>query len=88
VRIVRRLAAACAVLALLLACVAADSQGALSGDDGDDVAVCCDLSAVLPAAHGELSLTLSPCGAVFVDDLPPSGRAPELDIFRPPEPRA
>lgn len=85
---VRRLAAGCAVLALLVACLAPDSQGALSGDDGDDVAVCCDLSAVLPAAHGELAVTLSPCGAVFVDDRLPSGRAPALEIFRPPEARA
>lgn len=76
-------------MALVLACVATDPQGAVSGDDGgDDVAACCDLSAVLPAARAEPPLALSPCGAVFVDARAPSGRAPELEIFRPPEARA
>jgi hypothetical protein len=89
VRIVRRLAAACAVVALLLAVVAGDSQGACAGDDGDgDVAVACDLTAVLPPAPGEAPPALSLCGAVFVDACAPSGHAPELEIFRPPRTRA
>jgi len=88
VTVVRKLAAACAVLALLLACVVTDSQGAFAGDDGDDVAAACaDLSAVLPAARVEPLVGVSPCGTIFVDERTPTGHAPELDIFRPPQAR-
>ena len=76
-------------MALVLACVASDSQGAFSGDDGDDdVAVCFDLAAVLPAARVEPLVALAPAGVVFLDERAPSGRAPELEIFRPPEAHA
>lgn len=87
-RIASKLAAACAVVALVMAFIAGDPQGLFSGDDGDDVAVTCDLSAVLPATRGEPAVTLSQCGAVFVDERAPAGHAPELEIFRPPQRRA
>ncbi|HVT06994.1 MAG TPA: hypothetical protein VHO67_06035 [Polyangia bacterium] len=84
-RIVRKVIALCAVVALAAACLAADPTGT-PGDDGDDeVTLAFDLSAALPASRGEpAQVTLAAAGAVFVEDQAPQGRLPELDIFRPP----
>jgi len=86
VRTLARLASACAILALLLACVAGDNtQGPLSGDDGsDDVSSFVDLSRILPATRTEPELALPPTGSVFVDQQSPHARLTTLEIFRPP----
>jgi hypothetical protein len=85
VRILRRLVSACAVVALVLACVAGDPQGPLSGDDTtDDASSVLDLSRVLPAARTEPQLALAPSGPVFVDQQIPNARLTTLEIFRPP----
>lgn len=90
-RIGAKLVAACAVVAVLLACVTVDSP--FSGDDGDDdvaTTVAGSLSAVLPAARTEPELVMPACSdAAFVDDdQAPKSRASELEIFRPPRARA
>ena len=84
-RTLARLASACAILALLLACLAGDTQGSLSGDDGsDDVSSFVDLSRILPATRSEPELALAPTGSVFVDQQSPNARLTTLEIFRPP----
>jgi hypothetical protein len=89
VRTLARVTSACAILALLLACVAGDSQGSLSGDDGnDDVSSFVDLSRILPATRTEPVLALAPSGSVFVDQQSPNARLTTLEIFRPPRARA
>jgi len=89
VRILRRVVAFCAVVALAMACLTGDPTG-MPGDDGDDeVTVAFDLSAALPANRAEPAQeTLAAAGAVFAEDQAPQGRLPELDIFRPPRPTA
>jgi hypothetical protein len=85
VRILRKLVSACAVVALVLACVAGDPQGSLSGDDGnDDVSSVVDVSRILPATRTEPELALAPSGTVFVDHQSPNARLTSLEIFRPP----
>ena len=81
--------AACAVVALVAACVVGDPQGSLSGDDDgyDDTAIA-DVSCVLPACRAEPVLTLDLSGTVFVDQLAPPARRATLEIFRPPRARA
>ena len=77
--------AACAVFALVLACVAGDPQGSLSGDDdGYDDASVADISCVLPACRAEPVLAVQAAGAVFVNHPAPSSRLSTLEIFRPP----
>ena len=81
--------AACAVIALVLACVAGDPQGSLSGDDdGYDDASVADISCVLPACRAEPILIVQPARAVFLNQPAPSSRLTTLDIFRPPRARA
>ena len=88
-RILGRLVSACAIVALVLACVAGDPQGPLSGDDGnDDVSSVVDVSRILPAARTEPELVLAPTGTVFVDHQAPNARLSTLEIFRPPRARA
>jgi hypothetical protein len=85
VRVVRTLASICAVVALIVACVAGDPSGSLSGDDGnDDVPTAADASPVLPASRAEPELALCQNGSVFVDQRSPISRLTTLDIFRPP----
>ena len=84
-RSVRVLASICAVIALILACVAGDPSGSLSGDDGnDDVSAALDFSTVLPASRAEPELALSESELVFLDQRTPVSRLTTLDIFRPP----
>jgi hypothetical protein len=85
VRILGRLVSACAIVALVLACVAGDPQGPLSGDDGsDDVSSVVDVSRILPATRTEPELALAPSGSVFIDSAAPHARLTTLEIFRPP----
>jgi hypothetical protein len=92
-RIAVRLVAACALVALVVACLSTDSQGPFSGDDGDDeiaAAGAGSLPAALPAelAGPQLAAPV-PAGAAFVDESQaPKSRLTVLDIFRPPRPRA
>jgi hypothetical protein len=89
VRILTRLVSACAVVALVLACVAGEPQGPLSGDDGnDDVSSVVDLSRILPATRTEPELALVPSGSVFINREVPNTRLTTLEIFRPPRARA
>lgn len=79
------LASICAIAALIVACVAGDPSGSLSGDDGnDDVPAATDAAPVLPASRAEPELVLRPSGSVFVDQRSPTSRLTTLDIFRPP----
>jgi hypothetical protein len=85
VRLVRRLASICAVIALIVACVAGDPSASLSGDDGnDDVPTAPDVSTALPASRAEPELALCQSGSVFVYQQAPTSRLTTLDIFRPP----
>jgi hypothetical protein len=84
VRIVTRLVATCAAVALVLACVLCDPQGSLCGDDGDDAPASVDLSAVLPVTHDEPLVVPPISGLVFVDHQPPPSRLTTAEIFRPP----
>ena len=88
-RITRAFVAACAVIALVLACVAGDPQGSLSGDDdGYDEASVVDISCVLPACRAEPVLVVQPTGTVFLNLPVPSSHLTPLEIFRPPRARA
>jgi hypothetical protein len=84
VRIVRSVASICAVVALIVACAAADPWGSLSGDDSTDDAAKIVTSAVLPATPATPRVVLAPVGSVFVQRQPPPSRLTTLDIFRPP----
>ena len=84
-KLLGRIVSACAIVALVLACVAGDPQGSLSGDDGnDDVSSVVDLSRVLPASRTQPEVAIEPTGSVFVDQQTPHARLTTLEIFRPP----
>ena len=84
-RVVRVLASVCAIVALLVACVAGDPSGSLSGDDGnDDLSAAVDFAMVLPASRVDPEPPLCESGSVFLDQRTPISRLTTLDIFRPP----
>jgi hypothetical protein len=86
---IAKLVALCAVVALGLACVAADPLNWPGADSDDEVAITLDLSAALPATRAEPPVKpAGPSGGVIADEESPQGRHPELDIFRPPRHRA
>jgi len=81
----RLLVAACAAMALALACVTGELPGAGAVDDDGGAAVSAtdSIEALPPVAGVELSPPSS-SGGVFVDlSFPPSRLSP-ADVFRPP----
>jgi hypothetical protein len=85
VRIVRFLAATCAVIALVAACLTADPQGPRLFGEDDDAQVSVDLSDTLPAVPIESPLVPpNPSGSVHVDHRPPPSRLTTAEVFRPP----
>lgn len=82
-RILAKLVAVCAIVALVATCTAGDPFG--SPDDPDDeTAIAFHLTPVLPPAHLEPDVILMVTSTAFVEDHPVHGRLAELDIFRPP----
>ncbi|HEY5450291.1 MAG TPA: hypothetical protein VIQ54_16165 [Polyangia bacterium] len=82
----RLLVAACAAMALALACVTGELRGVGAVDDqgGDVASAAADTFEALPAVAGVEPQPPPPAGAVF-DDLPfPSSRMMTADVFRPP----
>ena len=82
----RLLVAACAAIALALACVTGELRGAGAVDDQDsDVAsAAADTFEALPVVACVEPQPPLPAGPVF-DDLPfPSSRMMTADVFRPP----
>jgi hypothetical protein len=82
----RLLVAACAALALALACVTGELRGGAVDDDGSDsnvVSAADTIEALPPVAGMELSPP-SPSGGVFVDLSFPPSRLATADVFRPP----
>lgn len=80
----RLLVAACAALALALACVSGELRGGAVDDDGGDVVSVSDTIEALPPVAGlELSPPSSSVG-VFVDLCFPPSRLATADVFRPP----
>jgi hypothetical protein len=90
VRIVRLVASSCAVIALVMACLAGDPQGPrLIGDRDDSPAAAADLSDMLPAVPATPALVPpKPNGSVHVDHRPPPSRLTTAEVFRPPRGRA
>ena len=85
----RLLVAACAALALALACVTGELRGGVVGDEGGDpdVAAAADLfEALAPVASPQLVPPPSG-GDVFVDLHFPPARVTTAEVFRPPQPR-
>ena len=89
-RTITRLLAACATVALLLACLNVDPLGSgISGDDrNDDVPSSLDVSFVLPATQPAPLHLPSITGSVFFDHRPPPSRLTTAEVFRPPRARA
>jgi hypothetical protein len=81
--------AACAFVALLVACLAGAPRGERAVDcEGDDVASAIDVSQALPS-HGVLAVSARPVdrSATFLDQPPPSCRLTIAEVFRPPQAR-
>ena len=77
--------ATCVAAALVLACLAGDPQGSLSGDDSHgDVPSSLDISNALPATQIEPPLVPPVSGSVFVDHRLPPSRLTTAEVFRPP----
>ena len=83
----RLLVAACAAMALALACVTGELRGAGAVDDQDsDVAsAAADTFEALPPVTGVEPQPPPPGGSVFVDRPFPSSRMTTADVFRPPQ---
>ena len=88
VRLVRLDAIACAVFALVLACVAGERlTPRVFGDEGDDVASALDLSDSLLATSLVPPVVPPKRGSVFVDHRPPPSCLLTAEVFRPPRAR-
>jgi len=84
----RLLVAACAAMALALACVTGDLRGAGALDDGDGDAVCAgDTFEMLPPPPVPQLSPPSSGGTVFVDLQFPPSRMTTAEVFRPPQAR-
>jgi hypothetical protein len=85
VKIGRLLVAACAALALVVACASGELRGAVD-DDGSDVGSMADSLDALPAVAGvTLPAPPQPAGKVFIDLQFPPSRVATADVFRPPQ---
>jgi hypothetical protein len=84
----RLLVAACAALALALACVSGELRGGSAAHEGDsDVAAAADVFEALPPASG-LQVSPPPSGGgIFVALPSPTSRMSTAEVFRPPQPR-
>ena len=81
----RLLVAACAAIALALACVTGDLRAAGAVDDqGADVVSAADAFEALPPVAGVEPPPPPPIGSVFIDLPFPSSRMTTADVFRPP----
>ena len=82
----RLLVAACAVIALAVACVSGELRGAGAVDDdcGAIVSVS-DTFEALPATTGVELAPPPPGGLVYVDLQFPPSRVTTADVFRPPQ---
>ena len=85
----RLLVAACAALALALACVTGELRGGLVEDGGgdSDVAAAADVFEALPPAVGPQLAPPPSGGGVFLDLHFPPSRMTTDEVFRPPQPR-
>jgi hypothetical protein len=82
----RLLVAACAAMALLLACVSGDLRGLGDDDESGDVVSATDtLDAALPPRSGVELSPPSEGGAVYVHLQFPPSRVTTADVFRPPQ---
>jgi len=90
VKLLRIIAAASVVLALVLACASLDSQGLRTMDeDSDDAGSVIDDTVALEAT--DQSPVLPPPGpgrGVSIDDRIPVARLVVAEVFRPPQARA
>jgi hypothetical protein len=88
VRTARTAIAACALIALVWACLGSDPGVAnASGDNSDDVSSV-DLPDALPVTPFTLRVASEPTARAVIDQLPPLSRLAPLDVFRPPRARA
>jgi len=86
VKMRRLLVAACAAIALALACVTGDLRGAgVVDDQGGDVVSAADAFEALPPVAGVEPAAPPPAGSVSVDLPFPSSRMTTADVFRPPQ---
>ena len=87
VRVLAKLVALGAIVALVVTCTAGDPFG--SPDDPDDeAAIAFHVTPVLPPARLVTEPLLTVTATAWVDSQPVRGRQVELDIFRPPRLRA
>jgi hypothetical protein len=84
VKMRRLIVAACAIVALVVACASGELRGAIDDDGGDAVVVTDSLDA-LPAAAGVQLAPPHSSGKVFVDLPFPPSRVTTADVFRPPQ---
>ena len=82
--------AACAFIALMVACLAGAPRGDRAVDcEGDDLASAIDVSQALPAHGAQPVTTNRPVdrSASFVDQPRPCSRLTIAEVFRPPQAR-
>ena len=87
VKMRRLLVAACAAMALLLACVSGELRGVGGVDDesGDVVSATDTLDEGLPPTSSIVLVPPLTGGAVYVDLQFPPSRVTTADVFRPPQ---
>ena len=87
VKMRRLLVAACAAMALLLACVSGELRGIGGADDesSDVVSATDTLDEGLPPTSSIVLVPPPPGGAVYVDLQFPPSRVTTADVFRPPQ---
>jgi hypothetical protein len=81
--------AACAFIALMVACLAGAPRGERAVDcEGNDLASAIDVSQALPSNDAQV-VTARPVdrSATFVDQPPPCSRLTIAEVFRPPQAR-
>lgn len=82
----RLLVAACAAMALLLACVSGELRGVGVDDESGDVVSATDtLDEGLPPTSSIVLVPPAKGGAVYVDLQFPPSRVTTADVFRPPQ---
>ena len=84
-KIRRLLVAACAAIALVLACATGEPRGAVAVDDESSVASATDPFEALPSSADLEAPPPPPGGSVYVDLHCPTSRMTTADVFRPPQ---